>query len=189
MAMNGTKAEREARVAALLIEPLAGLSRRRGMSAEAHDRMLGRLAEWLAYMSDDNLRGMHDLILRHAGKGVWPAEALIKSWAYDLQLPPPRECNYARSLIRSAMGRQAREEGWAVELYQTAKRLGPPPGRYIISKLRDAAATNRRRRQVIRENIEAGRAGEQDRAWLAAYHGDLAEVDAIQSAAREGDAA
>lgn len=189
MAMNGTKAEREARVAALLIEPLAGLSRRRGMSAEDHDRMLGRLAERLAYMSDDNLRGMHDLILRHAGKGVWPAEALIKAWAYDLQLPPPRDCDYARSLIRSAMGRQAREEGWAVELYRIAKRLGPPPNRYVLGQLRDEAATNRRRRLVIRENIEAGRASEQDRAWLAAYHADLAEVDAIQSVAQDGDAA
>lgn len=178
--------DRGSRVDALLLDPLAGLKRRRGISAEAHEKMLARLRGRLAYMSDDNLRGMHDLILRHAAKGCWPAEALVKAWAYDLQLPPPRECDYARSLIRSAMGRQAAEEGWVVELYQIAKRLGPPPGKYIISRLKDEAEHARHRRTVIRENIEAGWASDADRAWLNAWHRDMAEVEAIQSESREG---
>lgn len=189
MAMTGTRAEAEARVDALLLEPLAGLKAQRGMTAEKHEKVLARLRGWLAYMSDENLRGMHDLIVRHAVKGVWPAEGLIKHWATTLQLPPPRECDYARSLIRSAMGRQAMAEGWAVELYQIAKKIGPPPTKYFISGLKDEAESNRRRRNVVRENIEAGRASAEDRAWLERWHEDMAEVEAIQSAPVEGQAA
>ncbi|UFS64382.1 hypothetical protein LO749_09395 [Paracoccus denitrificans] len=189
MVMTGAKAEAEERVDALLLEPLAGLKAQRGMTAEKHEKMLHRLRGWLAYMSAENLRGMHDLIVRHAVKGVWPAEALIKHWATTLQLPPPRECDYARSLIRSAMGRQAREEGWAVELYQIAKRIGPPPTKYFISGLKDEAESNRRRRIVVCEKIEAGHETAEDRAWLARWHEDMAEVEAIQSAASEGQAA
>lgn len=179
--MTGTKAEREARVDRLLIEPLAGLPRRRGVGAEAHDKMLHRLRERLAYMTDENLRGMHDLILRHAGKG-WPEEAMVKAWAFTLQLPPPQECDYARSLIRSAMGRQALAEGWAVELYDVAKRLGPPPGKYVIRELKEAAERSQHRRKVIAENIRSGLASEDDKRWLAHWHRELQEIEAIQSA-------
>lgn len=77
------------RVDHLLLEPLDGLGRGRGVSAEKHAAMLGRLRSRLAYMSDQNLRAMQEIILRHAGKGVWPAEGLVKAWAFDLQLPPP----------------------------------------------------------------------------------------------------
>ncbi|MGA0617562.1 hypothetical protein [Paracoccus sp. KR1-242] len=184
--MTGTKAEAEARVDALLLEPLAGLARPRGVSAESHDKAVSRLRSWLSYLSDENLRGMHDLIARQAVKGVWPTEALIKHWATTLQLPPPRDCDYARSLIRSALGRQARAEGWASELYDIAKKLGPPPTKYFISGLKDEAERNRRRRRIVAENIEAGTAGADDRAWLDAWHKDMAEIDAIQSAQAEG---
>ncbi|MFN4102691.1 MAG: hypothetical protein ACK4GT_23260, partial [Pararhodobacter sp.] len=157
-----------ARVETLLMQPLAGLARKRGVGAEAHDKALARLRDWLSYMSDDNLRAMVDLIARHAVKGVWPDEGLIRSWAMALQCPPPRDSAYAQSLIRSAMGRQAMAEGWAVELFQIARKLGPPPGKYIIMRLRQEADSNRHRRRVIRENIEAGRATPAERDWLAA---------------------
>lgn len=77
--MTAGKAEAEARVDALLIEPLEGLSRKRGMSAEKHAKMLERLRARLGYMTDANLRGMVDLILRHAVKGAWPDGALIEA--------------------------------------------------------------------------------------------------------------
>lgn len=187
--MSETKAEGEKRVDALLVEPLAGLARKRGMSAETHEKMLGRLKSFLSYMSDENLRGMHDLILRHAVKAVWPDEGLIKHWAFTLQLPPPRDSSYAISLIRSAMGRQAMSEGWAVELFQIAKRIGPPPGKYIIRELKESADKHRRRRGVIEEHIRAGSATKEEQDWLAAWLADLTEIEAIQSAHEDGAAA
>lgn len=183
--MSGVNAEMRARVDMLLMQPLAGLARKRGISAEAHDKALARLRDWLSYMSDDNLRAMVDLIARHAVKGVWPEEGLVRAWAMTLQCPPPRDSAYAQSLIKSAMGRQAMAEGWAVELFQIAKKLGPPPGKYIITRLKQDADSNRHKRRVIRENIEAGRATLAEKEWLAIWHQDLAEIEAIQTAVTE----
>lgn len=191
--MTGTVAEREARVEGLLIEPLAGLARKRGVGAEAHDKMLHRLRRRLAYMSDANLRGMVDLILRHAGKGTWPDAALVEAWALNLQVPPPsdEEWSYPRTLMQSALGRQAMAEGWAFELYETAKRLGPPPNRYVTRDLKEDAEKNQHRRKVITENIGAGLASEADKRWLAYWHREMQEIEAIQSASasKSGDAA
>lgn len=191
--MTLPNAEAKARVDALLIQPLAGLGykRKRGASANTQDEMLERLRVRLAYMSDANLRGMVDLILRHAVKGFWPDSALIEAWALSLQVPPPRdgEWTYPKSLMQSAKGRQARDEGWAVELFQIAKRIGPPPGRYIIRELKDEAIENQRRRTRITENIQAGMASDADRAWLAEWHKDMADIEAIQSGQAEGQAA
>lgn len=185
--MDVNKLEGKSRVDQLLLEPLEGLGRRKGISAEKHEAMLKRLRERLAYMSDQSLRAMEEIILRHAGKGVWPAEGLIKTWAFDLQLPPPSESDYAQSLIGSAMGRQARAEGWVVELFQIAKRLGPPPNRYILYKLKEKAADNQRDLRRISENIQAGLATYAERQWLAAWQADMAEIEAIQSARASTD--
>ena len=170
-----------------LLDPLAGLARRRGVAASDHARDLARLVEYLSYMTPANLRGLCELILRHApgaagGKSVpcWPDVALVRAWAMALQVPPPRQSDYAQSLIRSALGGQARDEGWVVELFQIARRLGPPPGKYLILKLREEAAANLRRRMLVRDRIERGAAGSEDQAWLAAWCADLAECDAIQ---------
>lgn len=182
--MTGTVAETEARVERLLIAPLAGLARKRGVGAEAHDKMLHRLRRRLAYMSDANLRGMVDLILRHAGKGAWPDAALIETWALNLQVPPPsdEEWTYPRRLMRSSLARKAMEEGWVVELYRVAKRLGPPPQQYIIRELKEAAEKSLHRRKVISENIRAGIASDDDRRWLDYWHREMREIEAIQSA-------
>lgn len=182
-----------------LLEPLAGLVRRRGVSAVDHDRMLARLVERLAYMDAAHLAGLAEVILRHASGGgvkvlpVWPEVGVVLAWAIALQVPPPHESDYARSLMRSAMGQQARDEGWMVELYQIAKRIGPPPGKYIIAKLRDAASEARRRRERVRDRIDAGSATPEEAHWLAAWHADQAEAGALVlagcQARTQGDAA
>ena len=183
-----------------LIEPLAGLPRKRGVAKSDHALDLAKLTVALAYMTPANLRGLCELVLRHsAGKPplgktapCWPDVAWVRTWAMALQQPPPRKSDYAQSLIRSAMGRQALDGGWLVELFQIAKRIGPPPGRYLLHKLREEAGANTRRRLLVREKIERGVASPEEQAWLAQWWADLTDCEAIQSAqmdAAEMDAA
>lgn len=165
-------------VKAVLIEPLVqdGMKRPKGTNADDYEKWLGKLAERLAYLPRDQLVGMRDLIVRHAVVGktgaTWPDFVMIQKWAYAIQPPPPREHTYAMSLIQSAMGRQALDEGWVVELFHCALKFGPPPGRYVISQLRSEAEDNRRRRERVREWNAVNRANPADAAWLDAWHRD-----------------
>lgn len=176
-------------VRSVLIEPLVagGMKRRKGMAEADHDKMIGQIAEQLAYLPAEQLAGLRDLIIRLSdGKngGQWPEKVMILKWAWAMQPPPPSENTYAQSLIRSAMGRQAHDEGWVVELYRAALRFGPPPGRYVIAQLRDQAEENRRRRERAREWNAVGRATREEADWLNAWHRDYQVCEALISAAR-----
>ncbi|MGV6840579.1 MAG: hypothetical protein ACWA40_10340 [Planktomarina sp.] len=176
------------------VDPLIqmGLVKKRSMKADDHQAMIARLVAKLDYMSEGNLRGLQQYVIRLAGgkeRNCWPAEVSILRAAYNLQPPPPRQSNYAQSLIASAMGRKAADEGWLVELFQIAKAMGPPPGKYVIATLKEKADENRRQRARIREWIETGRANAAERAWLDRYHQDLAECEAIIKAGSERDVA
>ncbi len=63
-----------------------------------------------------------------------------------------------------------------------ARRLGPPPGRYVQSQLIREGELSRARLRSVREAIEGRDASPENRQWLADYHADLAEVEAIQTA-------
>ena len=182
--MSGGKSEGRARVRAELIEPLEemGMARKRGRSIEQHKAMQARLADKLSYMTAVNLRGLRDWVVRiAAGKArdTWPREVSILSAAWNIQTPPPRQSDYANSIIWSAMGQRAHDGDYLVELFQIAKKMGPPPNRYVISKLRDQARDNRARRDRIKEYIATGRATAEEMAWLDRYHDDLALCMAI----------
>ncbi|KEP69650.1 hypothetical protein DL1_03215 [Thioclava dalianensis] len=170
----------EARVRRELLEPCEGLKRPRGETAEKFERELARIARRLSYMSDEKLRGLCELVLKQAVNGVWPKPALIVSWAFNLQTPPPPNSDYVASVMRSAMGRAARDGGYLVELFSDAKRLGPPPGRYMLSAIRDRARANARRRDGLRLQIERGETlAPSDRDWLERYHAAYAEAEAM----------
>ena len=57
-----------ARVRALLFEPLeaAGMQRPGGMTVAAYEDMRARLCRSFAHMSDQSLRGLVELVTRHA---------------------------------------------------------------------------------------------------------------------------
>jgi hypothetical protein len=184
------RAAGRARVREHLIAPLAGLARHRGQSVEAHDKEMAKLAERLAYMRETALKGLAELVLRQAGVGkaarpTWPEIGVIIAWGYALQVPPPRDSDYVRSLMRSAMGARARDEGWMVELFRAARRFGPPPGAYVIGKLKDEARENVGILDRIRERSAAGMQTADDIRWLAAWHDDLREAEALVT---DGDA-
>lgn len=180
-----------ARVRERLIAPLEGLARNRAAkSVGEHEAMLARLADRLSYMAAPALDGLAALVLRQAGIGkaprpTWPEFGVIVAWAYALQAPPARENDYVRSLMRSAMGARARDEGWMVELFRCARKFGPPPGSYLIGKLKDEARENRGILDRIRERNGAGMATADDLRWLAAWHDDWREAEALVA---DGDA-
>ncbi|MEP4950071.1 MAG: hypothetical protein ABJU46_03745 [Paracoccaceae bacterium] len=183
--MDSTKEETgRMKVRKYFLDPLndAGMTRKRGVKVEDFEKSQTRLADKLSYMTVENLKGLRQYVVRlAAGKdgNIWPEEQSIERDAYNLQTPPPRKSDYAQSIIRSAMGCRANDEGWLVELFQIAKRMGPPPGKYVISQLKDQAEDNRRRRGRVSERIEQGSAPEHQRVWLSQYHADLAECLAI----------
>lgn len=193
MKQNGDDVEGQAetglaRARRVLVVPLTGLARPRRAQAAGHEAALDGLARKLSFMSETHLAGLVELVLTHAGrvaKGgvpVCPEPGMILAWGYSLQAPPPRQSDYAQSLLRSSAGEAARDGGYMVELLRTAKRMGPPPNRYMISEMATRAEDDRRRRMRIRENIEAGRATPEDRRWLEQYHADAAEAEALMLA-------
>jgi hypothetical protein len=191
VALPGPKPGR-ALVRELLTGPLSALRRPRGVSAAVHEAALEKLTSKLAYLGPQALAGLTEVALRHAGTTAVPTcpdPAIVLAWAYALQCPPPRDSDYAASLIRSALGRQAMDEGWVVPLLRIARRLGPPPGRYSILQLKDQAEDDRRRRREIAGLIDSGEAGSESRAWLDRWHRDLAECEALLGGDPDSDAA
>lgn len=184
MAEDGTESRR-ARVRRLLIQPLedAGMRRPSGWSLAEYQAFLGRLQDRLGYMDEGNLTGMRALLFAK-GRGkdhdIWPKEVTIMFIARNLQAPPPRECDYAASVMRSAMGRAARAQGYHVELLDVARRLGPPPGRYDLARLEREAKDNRAARRKIEAQIARDAASVEDRQWLRWYMDLEAECAAIQ---------
>ena len=61
-----------ARARRLLVGPMAGLARPRGVAAAVHADELDRLARKLSYMDGAGLSGLCDLVLHHAGAVALP---------------------------------------------------------------------------------------------------------------------
>lgn len=177
-----------ARVRRVLIDPLKdkGMVRHPRMKTEVYGAMMERLAVRLAYLSEDQLVGLAETCIRMArGKAgnVWPEEVSILKWAWMRQPPPTSLSDYAASIMRSEMGRRARALGYHVELFHLAQRVGPPPGKYQLSKLNEQGDVNRRKIARITDQVERGvRPMEEDRQWLDWYLQKEAECLAIMNA-------
>ncbi|MDN3713331.1 hypothetical protein QWZ10_19290 [Paracoccus cavernae] len=193
MVMEGTRSEREGRVDALLLEPLAGLKRGkdkdgRRLGAEAHEKMVARLRSWLGYLDDDQLSGLLNQIVVMSVSGEWPTEFHIRQVAMRMAPPPPEVSPYPRSMMVSALGRRAVAEGWAVEMYHEVLHHGPPPfqdGGWKEKLLRKEAAENEETAIRVRERVAAGQASDRDIRWLAARERDLAAVLEMQAEKRQ----
>lgn len=161
-----------ARVRRVLVGPLeaGGMVRKRGVKLEDHDKRIDALCGRLEYMSERGLEGLRMHLIRVAGaRNQWPDQNCILSAAWAIEVPPPRDNAFAVSLMHSQMGRDAREGGWHVELYDLARRIGPPPNRYSIKKLKEKSEENRDRVLRVSERIERGRATPDDRRFLDWY--------------------
>ncbi len=168
-----------------LIDPVValGMRRKRGVSIEDHKAWLARLADDLAYLTPRNLEALQSYVVRWAGglkKDVWPEKVSILNAAYALQPIPSRNHAYAKSVIRSKMGRVADKQGYLLELFEVARKWGPPPNKYMLSKLAERAQLNQARLRSLEADQDAGRRiTEDDAKWRKWYEAELAVCQAI----------
>lgn len=156
-----------------LIDPLArqGMKRAGGLTVAQHEAAMEGLAARLAYLTVENIEALAEVVsTKGAGKNKdrWPPELVICNWARQLQEPPPSDSRLVTSYMRSK-GRQAKAEGWAVELYGYLKKMGQPPNDFAMSRLKLDADTNMRTRHRIEREARFGTLSSQDRQWLEWY--------------------
>lgn len=162
----------KARVRAVLIEPLeqGGMKRPRGVTAQGHDAFLNKVATELRHMSEGALKGLREYLITVAGeKSVWPGLNFVLAKAWALEPKPPRNSDYAKSIVRSAMGRAAKAGGYLPELFSEARRLGPPSTKLQVAKLEQLAEDNRHQERVIEQRRARGIHRPEDNEWLAHY--------------------
>lgn len=175
-----------ARVKRVLIVPLeaGGMGRKRGVSAADHEKTLEKIADRLSYMTEDGLKGLAMYLIRMAGeKNVWPQLNIVLRAAWSMEAPPPRDNDFLLSLMRSRAGEAALVGGYALQLYAAARKLGPPPSKYEVLRLREKAQWDRDRKRVIEDRIKRGIVTEEERGWLDGY---LRMSDEAEALIREG---
>ena len=186
--------EGKERVRQYLIDPLVsgGMVRKRGQKVEEHDKMLANLEARLAYMFEDRLKALAEVVERYAEgpkKNIWPAEVSITNWARRLQEPPASESRLVRSYLQSGAGETARIGDYVVELFLYLKKYGAPPNEYSMQQIRDQADDNRRNRLRIERDQELGMASPRDLKWLEGYMATWRRCQDIILARNEGAAA
>jgi len=168
-----------AKVRHYFIDPVieSGMRRKRGVSEASHKTWLARLADELAYLTPEHLEALQSYAIRWAGgakKDVWPERVSLLNAAYALQPIPSRNHDYAKSVVRSKMGKVADQQGYLVELFGLARRWGPPPNKYSLKKLSEEGDRNRARLRAIEAEVTAGRAVSADDAkWRDWYEAEL----------------
>lgn len=189
--MNGVVETKRDRVRRLLIHPLlrAGMRKQTRMKEPDYADMLVRLSDKLAHLSDQNIAGLKQWITRWAAgkdRNRWPDEVAIVSKALELQAPPPRDCPYVVSVMRSRAGHRAKDLGYHVELFMAALRFGPPFGKLNLDRLKAEAEGNRREVARVRDMIADGTAPDERRLWLDWYLHHEEQALAIMETETEG---
>ncbi len=175
---------RRAAVRQYLIQPLeaAGLQRNARQRVADHDALLDKMQDRLGYLAPDLLTVLAEAILRLAEgplHNTWPTWATIWNNATRILPPPDDESHIMTTWLASIEGPVARSGGYLVELHSWLRRHGRPPGSYDMSKIRERAAENQRRRVRIEEWVAKGHAKAEDREWLDAYLRAQAQCEAL----------
>ncbi|WP_066706938.1 hypothetical protein [Celeribacter ethanolicus] len=171
-----------ARVKRVLIGSLeeGGMGRKRGVSVADHEATMEKLANRLSYMTEDGLKGLAMYLIRMGGeKNVWPDLNIVLRCAWSMEPPPPRDNDFLMSLMRSRAGEAALTGGYALQLYAAARKLGPPPSKYEVQRLRDKAQQDRDRKRVIEDRIKRGVVTRAEQGWLDGYMRMSAEAEAL----------
>lgn len=179
-----TAESKRARVRRLVIDPLIadGFRKRQRDSDEAHQHFLDRLADSVAYMSDNGLRGLR-LCLATKGEGsarhFWPCFATVIGFAESFERRPLEELPELLRWFASKAGPEALKAGRHVAEYEFWKKYKRPPvGRDDARRVAEVAAKWQSKAERVRQEIE--RLGNarwpDDRQWLDWYEAQGAYV-------------
>ncbi|WP_147112135.1 hypothetical protein [Tateyamaria sp. syn59] len=170
---------KRARVRRLLLDPLAqdGFRKPAKISDDDFKKALGRLADALAYMSDQSLEVMYDM-MRSKGQGkgrdVWPPRATFYAIAEMVEPCPLEKVPSLRGWFRSNAGPVAVETDTLIEVLayiQTHKK--PPMSEGARRQIHHDARERRRFVEAARRHVAEGTATKDERAklsWLEARH-------------------
>lgn len=180
-----------ARVRRLLLSPL-GFRRPKAVSEEDQARILDQVCDDLGYLSDEGLRRVEQM-LRTKGQGSsknwWPDLATFRAYAEYAEPRPIEELPALRRWFGSIEGPKAIAQGTVVETWQWFVRKKVPPVKPQDRQLvRERAAENARRLQLVEERGRAGRVVDPSEAewasWYRAQHDRLAAMIADERGAR-----
>lgn len=193
MAENESKRDRVRR---LLIAPLAedGMRFKHGTPPEKQRSLLDRVADDLAYMSDDGLIALREWMRCH-GEGAercfWPSPVGIISAAERFEQRPLEELPASRRWFASAAGRAALKGNRLVAEYRFWQKYKRPP-----TDPRDQEAVARRaaewasKAERIQDRIGRGLPPLHDDAgWLDWYNAQHERARALVEAGKNGEAA
>lgn len=179
------------RVRRILLTPL-GFRFPKGVADADQRRALDRLADELAYMADDRLAALCEMLRSHGGgsaRNFWPDHATFLGFAEVVQ---PRPLDELPALLRwfgSVEGPRAIAEGSLVETWEYVRaRKVPPATPQARAKIAEAAQESARRLNVIAERRSAGLGISPDdlgwAQWYAALRAHCEAIVARERAAR-----
>ena len=192
--MSGENQEsKRGRVRRILFEPLEEMGFRKNgtVKADDHKSKMDRLADNLAYMSDQSL-GVLCEMLRSKGQGrdrmFWPLPATIYGLAELVEPTPLEELPNLLSWFRSIEGPKALKAGTLVETWAYFHKYKRPPQMAGMQIQRDAD-DHARKCERVRDRAARGVADPAELHWLDRYEKRLAYCRAIVLGTAEGEAA
>lgn len=174
---------KRARVRRILLDPL-GFRFRKGGDPEKGKRTLNRIADDLAYMADDRLAALRDMLAtkgQGSDRNFWPDHATFIAFAEVVEPRPIEELPALLSWFGSVEGPAALAAGVLVETWQfIGRRKKPPVTPQERTMVAEAAAMNARRLTIIAERREAGwTISDEDRDWERRYLACRAHCEGI----------
>jgi hypothetical protein len=189
------QAEGEARVKALLIEPLEnrGLAKPAGLARAEFEKMKASLCAKLAYLSDLSLQALEEVAAASPGgkdRDRFPIANTILAQAAVIQPPADDASPLIRAVFAAQLGRDAIAGGWAPELLADLRRNRRWPGSYAVDQIK--ASADDAARQLIRMEEGLAHGGEltpSEAAWRSRRLAALDKCRAIAALAGDGGAA
>lgn len=183
------------RVRRLLITPLErdGMRKRHKADEDAHKAFLNRIADGMAYLSDDGLKILRGS-LATKGEGVkrdfWPSYLTINALAEHIQHRPLEQIPGLLSWFCSKAGDEARQADRLVSEFKFWTDHKRPPlseseKRLIADRARDWNATAKSARDAIARGVEPRFDG---RDFLRGYEARLRYIEGLIAGEGEADA-